>query len=230
MTASRDYRVGDTVCSFNDCRGTVARLHYFKGKLSSVTVKWFNGRVMTHPLTAEDIWLEGQPAKEHPELKRLKRLKEQQDEINATNTWLQEAYKAEVQKAKQANIAIDWVPEPMNESATLEELAEEISRWADVVQFLDACQDDDDIKHDVYTRVSLHATLNGLKKRGVAIPDDLLETLAKADQYFFENSFALEPPYIKHLENKAIGNAPITLLDLDAFWYEYRWPNAKSSG
>lgn len=221
-----DFKIGDLVCSFDGWQGIVTHLNYHNGRLSSVTVKWLNGGLMTHPCTAEDIWLEGQPEKEHPEVKRLRRFKERQDEVNATNTLLLQAYKAEVDKLKKAKITIDWQPEPIDETATIEAFTKEVSRWAEIVQFLDGSQDDEDIKYDLYTRECLHGTLNGLKKQGVEIPAALLETLAKADQHFIENSFVVETPDVEKLKN-TLSAEPILLQDLDAFWYEYRWPKYK---
>ena len=222
-----DLKVGDNVCSFYDWRGKVKHLNYSQGELSSVTVKWQHGRLMTHPCTAEDIWLEGQPSKELPEVKERRQYLEQQDALDAKHVTALEAFKIEIKSYTSEQLNIVWAPEPLDEAATLEGLTQEIVWWAEVVQFLDGDQDDDDIKHDLYCRECLHGTLNGLKKQGVAIPAELLDKLAKADQFFIEHSLALEPPNVVKLKSRVLGMVPITLLDPVAFWYVYRWPKIR---
>jgi hypothetical protein len=181
---------------------------------------------MTHPYTAEDIWLEGQPAKEDPDVKAHRWFIEHQDEISAQNTALLEAYKLALKHALDAQANVVWIAEPVNENATLEQLAQEVVDWSEIVICLDGSIKDDLIKHDLFTREHLHGLLNGLKKQGVSISAELLEALAQADQYFIEHSIALAPPNIDALINRPLERA-IAVQDLDVFWYEYRWPKAK---
>lgn len=226
MTFEFELKVGDTVCSFGDCRGKVLHLNYAKEQLSSVTVKWSSGCVMTHPSTAEDIWLEGQSAKEHPDVKSHRWFIEHQDEINAQNTALLDAYKLALKQALETQANVVWIPEPVNENATLEELARGIADWSKIVTCLDGNHKDDYVKHDLFAREYLHGLLNGLKKQGISVSTELLEALAHADQYFIEHSIALAPPNIDALINRPLEKL-ITVQNLDAFWYEYRWPKAK---
>lgn len=72
------YTKGDKVCSFNGLRGVVIACNDENKAHASVTVNWFNGRVVTHPLTANDLWLEGQPEKKHPNLIRAQQFYENQ--------------------------------------------------------------------------------------------------------------------------------------------------------
>ena len=227
MSFDTKFKIGDKVCTFYDWHGTVKQLNFYQGELSSVTVKWFNGQVMTHPCTAEDIWLEGQQAKQSPEAKRNQRFFERQDEIHTQNTALLNDYKMAIQNAVAEGVNIEWAPEPIK-NATLEGFASELERWAVLVRYLDGSQKDNDIDHDLYTRESVHGLLGGLKRQGVIVPVELLQKLAQADQYFMVNSVIVEPPNIELLKKLTQSSEPIVLQNPDAFWYEYRWPKIKS--
>ena len=124
-----DLKVGDKVCSFYDWRGKVKQLNYSQGELSSVTVKWQHGRLMTHPCTAEDIWLEGRPSKELPEVKERRQYLEQQDALDAKHVTALEAFKIEIKSYTSEQLNIVWAPEPLDEAATLEGLTQEIVWW-----------------------------------------------------------------------------------------------------
>lgn len=107
------------------------------------------------------------------------------------------------------------MPEPLDETATLDDLVREVSSWTDIVQFLDGDDDDDEIRHDLYERECIHGSLNGLKKQGITVPQALLQALEDADQHFIENS----------VNYSAGKNTP---LEDDVFWYRSRWPKSKS--
>ncbi|MDP8568711.1 hypothetical protein [Methylophilus aquaticus] len=227
MSFDVELKVGDIVRTFDDLRGTVTHLNYFKGELSSVTVRWLNGRVMTHPCTAEDIWLEGQPAKEDPDVKARKWFVAHEDEMHAQNLVLQHAYRLATRAAVDGLANIVWAPEPFDENASLDDLAQAIDGWSEIVKRLDGHAKEDLIKHDLFARECLHGLINGLKMQGVAIPSALLDKLVQADQFFIDHSIALAPPRLTGL-NAVAPDSVVTVQDLDAFWYEYRWPKAET--
>ncbi len=198
MTLKREFKVGDRVCSFGSKKGTVVKIngHAKIAELYTVSVDWDNplhNRVR-NVNAASSLWLDGQPAKEsyHEKLLRLAPI---------GNTVYQPS-------------EFDANAEPLDESATLDVLAKEVAHWAEVVKLIDADQDDDDIRHDLYVRECLHGTLNGLEKQDIAIPAALLQVLEDADQHFIKNS----------VEDSPNGSTP--LVD-DVFWYRSRWPRGQ---
>lgn len=132
--------------------------------------------------------------------------------------------------------AVLWAPEPLDEAATLDELESEVSRWVEVVKFIDGDEDDEEIRHDLFVRECLHGTLNGLKKQGIAIPETLLQTLEEADQYYLAHSVEDNPSdiddatYFETLKKRSPCRGPVTVHDSKLFWYQGRWPKSKSSG
>lgn len=221
------YNKGDKVCSFDGLRGVVVACNDANKSHASVTVKWFNGLVVTHPLTADDLWLEGQPAKKHPKLILAQQFYKNQDAIDVRNKALLEQYQKALCAAVEAGVNCVWLEEPIFYDVTLADLASEITRWSKLVQSMDGNDKDDDLDHDLFTRECIHGSLNGLKLQHIEIPSDLLDKLASADEYFMQHSIVLNPPSLKVFEQ--INQPPwINVEDTRVFWYKYRWPRPKA--
>lgn len=102
---------------------------------------------------------------------------------------------------------VQAVPEPVckPEDATLENLEFDVAWWGKAVRTFEAGFDClEEYTHDLYSRECLHATLNGLASRGLAVPDMLKARIDAADKRFIELTFEI--------------------YDKSIFWYYYRWP------